>query len=879
MKTKFILSFLFVFISAAYSQDSDYVFKGKKRVIPGEEYEAGWLHEFFFGSHWRDVWTTPIEVDILDLDKFAGGLTPKKRGGGKQTKSLTLKGKNGKEYKFRSINKYPKDILPPELQETGVSSIIQDQVSTAHPLAPLVVTHLLSETEVRESVPVVVYMPDDEKLGEFRKEFAGLLGIILADPEGNEAEGSDKVIDSDKLYKRLDDNHDEFVDSKEFLKARLLDIYIGDWDRHRDQWKWLRFEKDSMKIYEPIPEDRDQAFSKFDGIFLLMARSIVPQFNNFGDTYPSMKYLTWSGRYLDRQFLVYMDKNTWDSVTNYVVSRLTNNVIEDAVKRLPPAVYEISKDELLEKLKSRRDLLKEASNEYYERVNKYADIFGTDKRDYVEVKGLPNTQTEVGLYKRNKETGEKEGDILHRKIFDNNLTVELRIFLKDGDDKVVVSGRDDDSPRIRIIGGEGKDEMIDNSDLPVKFYDDGKKTVFKEGENTDIDQHKYIEPWDSLQNLLDKYKDKISKDDKKKLEAKINDIKYDVTRNDRGHEWAFAPYFSYNPDLGVTLGISEILYKYGFRVDPYVYKMQLKAAYTPKKKDFSGLLLDYNGNFFAVIRGAQTNLHVRKSGTEINHYFGSGNETSYNDSLYQAKYYNVNHEEYIFNPSFEFPLNKLFRFNLGILAKYFHLTLKDNDNTLIKDSMSHGIGKISYLSGQGGITIEGRDHVSAPMSGYFVSLQGGVYPKVFNNPDNFSKGVGDLRAYLGVNPFSLALRVRGEKVWGTYPFYESAFIGGNRTIRGFASERFAGDASLLGAAELRVKLFTANIFLPVTFTPFGFIESGRVFMTNDNSKLWHTGYGGGLALSIINRDFTFSLSYAHSKEKNSAFYFNTGYSF
>ena len=51
-------------------------------VIPGPEYEAGWWHELFFGKHWRSLWITPIDVQILDLNSFAGGLSVLKRGGG-----------------------------------------------------------------------------------------------------------------------------------------------------------------------------------------------------------------------------------------------------------------------------------------------------------------------------------------------------------------------------------------------------------------------------------------------------------------------------------------------------------------------------------------------------------------------------------------------------------------------------------------------------------------------------------------------------------------------------------------------------------------------------------------------------------------------------
>ena len=880
-KLKFITLFLLTIVplSGIKSQnDSAYVFNGKKWVIPGPEYEAGWLHRFFFGSHWRDVWTTPLDVDVIDLDKFAGGLTPVKLGGGLQTKSLTLKGEDGKEYKFRSVDKDPKKTLPPDLQESIASDLVKDQISSAHPLAPLVIAPLLTAVGVLQSVPVLAVMPDDEKLGKFRKEFGGMLGTMQELPKDLGIEGSDKVISSDKLFKRLDDNHDEFVDSREFLKARLMDIFIGDWDRHRGQWKWARYEEDGVKIYKPIPEDRDQAFTKFDGLLPSMIfTSLIPQINDFGEDYPSMKKLTWNGRFLDQRFLVFLDKQTWDSVTDYVYSKLTDNVIDDAVKQLPPEVYKISGEELVEKLKSRRNQLKEASNEFYDRVNKYADIIATDKRDYAEIKGLPNAQTEISLYKRNKESGEKEGNALYHKIFDNNLTHEFRIYLKDGDDKAVVSGKDDNTPRIRIIGGEGKDELVDNSDLPVKFYDDGKKTIIKEGENTDIDDHKYIEPWDSLQAVYDKMKDKLTKDEKGNAEEKINDIKYDIRRVDKGHQWTLAPLFGYTSDYGVLFGFSRILYKYGYHVDPYVYKMQLTLGYTPKIGGFQGLLVDYLANFFGIIRGTQINLHARKSGIEVINYFGPGNETSYNDTLYSNKYYRVGHEEYTFNPSIEFPTKSVFRFNVGILAKYFHVNL--DSNSYLMSTPTYGTGKISYLAGQSGFIVDGRDNAAAPLSGYFVSVQGSYYPKVFNNQNSFSKGSGDVRAYLHANPFTLALRVRGEKIWGTYPFYESAFIGGTRSLRGFFSERFAGDASLVGGAELRTKLFDMSLLLPETIYMFLFAESGKVFLKGEDSKLWHTGYGGGLAISIVNRDATFSLSFARSKERKVAIYFNTGFVF
>jgi hypothetical protein len=80
-------------------------------VAPGARYRTGGLHAFLFGKHYRDLWVTPIRVEVLDLDRFAGGLRPTKRGGGKQTKSLRFEGADGRGYQFRSIDKDPSQLL------------------------------------------------------------------------------------------------------------------------------------------------------------------------------------------------------------------------------------------------------------------------------------------------------------------------------------------------------------------------------------------------------------------------------------------------------------------------------------------------------------------------------------------------------------------------------------------------------------------------------------------------------------------------------------------------------------------------------------------------------------------------------------------------
>ena len=93
---KHVLTYLFLLqnISTIYSQadpSPEFV-----TIIPAERYSASRLHEWLFGELWRDVWATPVKVEVLNLEKFSGGLAPIGTGGGFQTKSLQLKGNDGR---------------------------------------------------------------------------------------------------------------------------------------------------------------------------------------------------------------------------------------------------------------------------------------------------------------------------------------------------------------------------------------------------------------------------------------------------------------------------------------------------------------------------------------------------------------------------------------------------------------------------------------------------------------------------------------------------------------------------------------------------------------------------------------------------------------
>ena len=131
------------------------------------------------GANYRKEWNTPVKAPVLNLATESGGLTPLKRGGGKQTKSLRLEDPNGKQYTLRTIQKFITDkTLPGDLQSEAAADLVSDGVSASYPYASLSVIQLAEAAGIPYGKVKLVYIPDDPRLGENRKEFANMLATL-----------------------------------------------------------------------------------------------------------------------------------------------------------------------------------------------------------------------------------------------------------------------------------------------------------------------------------------------------------------------------------------------------------------------------------------------------------------------------------------------------------------------------------------------------------------------------------------------------------------------------------------------------------------------------------------------------------------------------
>ncbi|NWF50801.1 MAG: BamA/TamA family outer membrane protein [Ignavibacteriaceae bacterium] len=850
-------------------------------IIPNPEYQAGSLHKFIFGEHWRDLWISQLSVEVLDLKQFAGGLKPIERGGGMQTLSLRFQDADKNIWKFRSIDKNPEKILSPELRESIVEEILQDQISSSHPGASLIVSEILDAMNLLHSPPAIYYLPDDSLLGEFRNDFGGLLGTLEIHPDETEDnsqqffKGAEKIMGTYKLLNRLEEKRNEQIDAKDYLKARIIDLIIGDWDRHMDQWRWAKYNLDGKEIWKPIPRDRDQAFSKFDGLLPSIAEYFVPQLNHFDYEFPDIKFLTWNGRYLDRRILPELNRSQWDSIAAFVSNKFSDELIERALKKLPPQHYEICADEIRSKLNVRRNNLSKIIYDYYNHINEIVDVFGSIKNDFFLVERLSNKETRVTFYKKDKDPFIKR-EFYFQKTFDNAITKEIRIHCLDGDDSVFVSGTVYSSPLIRIIGGDGADHFVDvskveghlllvlpfqDSENKTLIYDHGKKTEIVFGPGTIYNDSEIPDPEDDSQ-------------------------KFEPLQEDRYSRTMLLPYLDYNGSNGISIGGTIDHTHFNFRKSPYEYYLKASAYYTSISR---GIFSSINYKSKALSDNVNFLLEISAANRYYANYFGFGNETGYERNLEEQDFYFIKRRFINCSALLEFYLIDNLSFKAGPLFSLSSTQINNQD--IIKPFINtkyigsgldnYSLNGFTSLSIFSSLNYDTRNNLRFPTEGMYLNISAQLTPVVFKNKFVFSKAAIDVRKYVGFIFFTestFALRIGAEKIWGRMPFYEFAFLGGADNLRGYSSERFAGDSKLFFQSEIRSSLTQIKFILKGEAGISIFAETGRVWVENIKSKKWHPSLGGGIWLGYLKRGLVFSVCIANSPERT-IFYFQTAMMF
>ena len=791
-------------------------------IVAGPHYQASGLHRFFMGGTYRDLWLTPIRVPVLNLRTFGGGLTPQKEGGGLETKSLRFTAPDGAEYVFRSVDK-DNIYLPPDLEDVGLARrILRDQISSSHPASDIVTGALLESAGVLHDAPVLVAMPDDTMLGAFRVLFAHRLGVFQrypAKPKGDAPMFANaiEIIDSDTLLQRLNRDPAEQVDGPAFLAARLMDMLVNNWDRHPGQWKWARLQPAPQGFWEPISRDYDKSFSSATGLAPSIARMASPDQVRFDSTYPDMRGLTWHSLELDRRLLAGLVKTQWDSVAHALVGRITDAAIDDAIGVMPPE-YHASVPALAGKLRMRRDSLPAQADRFYHYLAGVVDIHATDAADRATITRI-DRYVDVRLATTN-------GTPYFFRRFDAHETSEIRLYLHGGDDDAQVTGDVASSIRVRIIGGNGTNRLVDSSRVggqrhAAHLYDQGTVSGTS------------YQP-DTLFN-------------RRPLEKAFGRLV--EPGRDYGAGTTPVVDLTINHDVGIMPSLGLTWHQYGFRDEPYSSMVSLEGSY-------SFMIAGSRFALKADQRNESSPLHFTEwaqvSQLELVNYHGLGNSSPQTAGLITGvsaprnDYYAVNQRQWLLRPAVALALGPTTDLSFGPVLKYF--VTDSTPDRFVSATLPYGSGQFGEAGLRIGLLHNNRNPPQATHTGTVLDLSASYFPGVWDVRSGFgvlnASGAIYFKIPMLLHPH-LGLRAGAKQLFGDFPFEEAAFLGGRNDVRTLDQQRYAGDASLYATAELRIPVAKFTILLPLNTGLLATEDVGRVYLKGESPGGWHNAFGTG----------------------------------
>jgi hypothetical protein len=281
-------------------------------------------------------------------------------GGGQQTTSLQLIDDKNREWVLRSVDKNvkPGNGIP---NNKIIMHIVQDHVSASYPYAGLSVPEIAHAVGVPAGEQYLYFVPDDSSFGEYRTEMANKVFMLV-----NRQPAEQKGITTDEMLEKLQADKIYSVDAKEYLKARLIDWLVADWDRHAEQWRWLERKTGSGFVFYVVPQDRDQAFYRSNGLLIkFFGLFFLPHLDKFNNNAKGIKGLSKKSWELDRKLLGLLSKTDWETVIREFQENVSDSIIISAIKKQPPEIFAIHGNELIEKLISRRNGLLKESMKYH----------------------------------------------------------------------------------------------------------------------------------------------------------------------------------------------------------------------------------------------------------------------------------------------------------------------------------------------------------------------------------------------------------------------------------------------------------------------------------------------------------------------------------
>ncbi len=833
-----------------YHTNEDFGATYKDAIYTDEEVDKSGFYKWFWGEHYREIYGREIEAPVLFLDSLPNNVRAITEGGGNQSRSLRLIDDNEHEYTIRELRKSAVRFLQSKIKDhyvidyaddTVVEEIIQDYYTTAQPYAQFAINDLLGAIAIPHANPKIVYVPKQERLGRFNESYGDKL-YMFEEHVGDENKefatfgDADDIISTKDMLLELQNDKDAKIDEETYIRARLFDMLIGDWDRHEDQWRWaLHEQEDGTKLYKPSPRDRDQAFPKYDGVFpaiLKLASPLARNMQTYAPEVQNIKTFNNAVYYLDKNFINEASWEDWKAQAENLQNSLTDEVIDNAFANLLEDTKDESTAHIKSVLKQRRENIVSIAKDYFEYFKKHEIIVATNKDNKVTIERMPGGKTKVLITQKDK--------TLLENIYDKDSTKELWIYALDGDDEITVIGNGDNYIHTKIFGGEENDIYNIENRRSIKIYDyKSKKNTF----NGSVSKR-----------LTDSY-DVNNYDPQKQKDA--NNV--------------LLPTVGFDPDAGFKAGVTNTLTTYSLLRNPFTTQHTLNAAFYAAT---SGFEFSYNGEFAHVFHNWNLELDARiTSDNYAINFFGIGNETNYDDDAVDLDFNRTRISQWHFQPSLIYKTSG--NVSAHIAARVESHQVDDEQNGFAQAVLSPDNDVFDnqiYAGAEIGLDFNNKSGmISLPRRGLQLGFVAGYKQTIDSGFDNkfayFTPTASFIYPIHESGLATLATKVKADFRFGdNYEFYHAATVGGNNSLRGFRNERFMGKTAFFQMTDLRVCFLEQRTgFIPLRIGVTGGFDLGRVWNDNEDSEKWHNSYGGSIFINGF-QAFTANIGYYKSVE-------------
>jgi hypothetical protein len=413
-------------------------------------------------------------------------------------------------------------------------------------------------------------------------------------------------------------------------------------------------------------------------------------------------------------------------------------------------------------------------------------------------------------------------------------TGELTLYLLGGADTVTVTGAKGRSPALRLVPLAGFPVMVADSTRGdrVGIYGKGLTVTQDPPEVVPIHPTAIRDPMVHLDST-------------------------GAERTD-GHR-ALSPtlVFAITSGVGVLIGGGVTRTDWSGEARPFRSRATLRVAYG--SESHSGVV-DLNTDWRWAHSPLQLHVNALASGVGAIYFYGFGNETPSTNS---SSYYRAGRSVYAFTPYVLYPLSKRVQLTSGFALRQVYTPL----DTSLFIGVDRPYGSPNFGEGglTGSLTVDTRDVRGAPRHGAYSTVSAQWYPLIKDGSGTFGTVSASIATYLTPSwwhAMTVASRVAGTATWGTVPYFESAFIGGGRTVRGLPQGRYEGNQAVYGNLDLRLRVSRVQFVLPWDFGVLGLADVGRVFVPGEVSSVWHPSFGGGVWAALLDRTLAASVNVA-----------------